>query len=133
METVKQIFLQHAFSSLKLSAVIILLLAFTKPIAKRYTAGFRYYSWLAVMLIFLIPFGAMGISYTVNFSSLTNVVNVQSIREWYSENAPEQSITEEYIGSERIEGKTESADKKKSEVQYVPVTKTAVIKVPVDR
>lgn len=132
METVKQIFLQHAFSSLKLSAVIILLLAFTKPIAKRYTAGFRYYSWLAVMLIFLIPFGAMGISYTVNFSSLTNVVNVQSIREWYSENAPEQSITEEYIGSERIEGKTESADKKKSEVQYVPVTKTAVIKVPVD-
>ena len=71
-------------------------------------------------------------SYTVNFSSLTNVVNVQSIREWYSENAPEQSITEEYIGSERIEGKTESADKKKSEVQYVPVTKTAVIKVPVD-
>ena len=60
------------------------------------------------------------------------MVNVQSIREWYSENAPEQSITEEYIGSERIEGKTESADKKKSEVQYVLVTKTAVIKVPVD-
>lgn len=28
---------------------------------KRYTAWFRYYSWLAVMLVFLIPFGKLGI------------------------------------------------------------------------
>ena len=62
---IKQIFEQNVISSIKFSVVIILLLALTKPVMKRYTAGFRYYSWLAVMLIFPVPFGKLGISYKV--------------------------------------------------------------------
>lgn len=127
MEIIKQIFLQNAFSSLKLSAVVILLFALTKPIVNRYTAGFRYYSWLMVMLVFLIPFSAMGLSYTVDLSAVTNTVNTQTVREWYSENAPEHSFTEEYQGYTRVESENED-----EEVQYVPVTKTAVMKMPVD-
>lgn len=60
-EIIKQIFEQNVISSIKFSVVIILLLVLTKPIMKRYTTWFRYYSWLAVMLVFLIPFGKLGI------------------------------------------------------------------------
>ena len=127
MELIKEIFLQNAFASAKAAVVIILLFILTKPITKRYTAGFRYYSWLAVMLVFLIPFTAMGISYTVDFSALNNTVNTQAVREWYSENAPEYSITEEYVGRKRVESENED-----EEAQYVPVTKTAEMKTPVD-
>ena len=65
-ELLKELFIGSVISSLKLSVVIILLLLLTKPITRRYTAGFRYYSWLAVMIIFLIPFNAAGISYKIN-------------------------------------------------------------------
>lgn len=126
MELLKEIFLQNAFSSFKLSAVVILLFALTKPITKRYTAGFRYYSWLAVMLVFLIPFGAMGISYTVNFSPLTKAVNTQPLRTWYEENAPTYSVTEEYNGYKRVELPDSE------EYEYVPVVKTATAKKQID-
>lgn len=65
---IKEIFVQNAFTSLKAAVVILLLFLLTKPITKRYTAGFRYYSWLAVMSIFLVPFGALGVSYQVDVS-----------------------------------------------------------------
>ena len=41
-EIIKQIFEQNVISSIKFSVVIILLLVLTKPVMKRYTAGFRY-------------------------------------------------------------------------------------------
>lgn len=125
MEFIKEIFLYNAFSSLKLSAVVILLFALTKPITKQYTAGFRYYSWLAVMLIFLIPFARLGIDYTINISpSVTNGIN--NIRTLYEEKAPEYSVTEEYSGYEHAE----THDSEKAE--YIPVTKTTTEKKRVD-
>lgn len=127
MEILKRVFLQNTFTSLKAAAVIILLFALTKPIAKRYTAGFRYYSWLVIMLIFLIPFGAMGISYTVDFPTVTDKVNTLTVSEWYSKNVPDYSFEEEYQSYNRVE--SESGD---GEAEYVPVTKTAVMKTPVD-
>ena len=94
-EFLKQIFEQNIISSVKFSAVIILLLVLTKPVVKRYTAGFRYYSWLAVMLIFLIPFGKLGISYKVPISPV--IMNIQSetrdIRNWYEQKLPQQTVT----------------------------------------
>lgn len=93
-EIIKQIFEQNVISSIKFSVVIILLLVLTKPVMKRYTAGFRYYSWLAVMLIFLIPFGKLGISYKVPISPM--IMNIQSetrdIRNWYEQKLPQQTV-----------------------------------------
>lgn len=66
MELIKQIFLQMAISSFKVSIIVILLLMLTKLIEERYSAGFRYYSWLAVIIIFLIPFQSIGLSYKVD-------------------------------------------------------------------
>lgn len=114
----KEIFLQNAFSSLKVSAVIILLFILTIPITKRYTAGFRYYSWLAVMLIFIIPFAKLGINYTINISpSVTS--GIHNMRTWYEEKAPEYSVTEEYVGYERAEQNTEE---KPESVQVIKTT-----------
>ena len=62
---IMQIFLQVVISSLKVSIIIILLLLLTKLIEQRYSAGFRYYSWLAVIIIFLIPFNSFGLNYKV--------------------------------------------------------------------
>ena len=62
---IMQIFLQVVISSLKVSIIIILLLLLTKLIEERYSAGFRYYSWLAVIIIFLIPFNSFGLNYKV--------------------------------------------------------------------
>ncbi len=94
-EIIKQIFEQNVISSIKFSVVIILLLALTKPVVKRYTAGFRYYSWLAVMLIFLIPFGKLGISYKVPISPV--IMDIQretrDIRNWYEQKLPQQTVT----------------------------------------
>lgn len=94
-EIIKQIFEQNVISSVKFSVVIILLLVLTKPVMKRYTAGFRYYSWLAVMIIFMIPFGKLGISYKVPISPV--ITNIQSetrdIRNWYEQNLPQQTVT----------------------------------------
>lgn len=127
MEFIKEIFLQNSFASLKAAIVIILLFLLTKPITKRYTAGFRYYSWLAVMIIFLIPFGRLGIDYTINISpSVTS--GIHSMRNWYEENAPEYSVTEEYIGYERAEQNTASEEKP----ERVQVTKTTTEKKRVD-
>ena len=97
IEFIKEIFIRNAFSSLKLSVVIALLFILTKPITKRYTAGFRYYSWLAVMIVFLIPFNSMGISYKVDVTP--TLINVRDenleIRKWYDKNAPTYAVTEE--------------------------------------
>ena len=94
-EIIKQIFAQNVISSIKFSVVIILLLALTKPVMRRYTAGFRYYSWLAVMLVFLIPFGKLGISYKVPI--LPVIMDIQSetrdIRNWHEEKLPQQTVT----------------------------------------
>lgn len=94
-EIIKQIFEQNVISSIKFSVVIILLLVLTKPVMKRYTAGFRYYSWLAVMLIFLIPFGKLGISYKVPISPV--IMNIQSetrdMHNWYEQKLPQQTVT----------------------------------------
>ncbi|MCI8285572.1 MAG: hypothetical protein HFE90_09985 [Firmicutes bacterium] len=82
-ELIKEIFMQNVVSSVKAAAVIALLFILTKPISKRYTAGFRYYSWLAVMIVFLIPFGSMGISYEVDLTPAVTVIRneVTDIRE----------------------------------------------------
>jgi len=125
MNFMKEIFLQNAFSSLKMSAVILLLFTLTKLITKRYTAGFRYYSWLAVILIFLIPFARLGINYTIDLSPAVTS-GIHNIQTYYEEKAPEYSVTEEYRGYERIE-KPDS-----NEVEYVPVTKTATSKNKID-
>ena len=94
-ETVKELFLRNLGSSVKFSVIVILLLALTRPVMKRYTAGFRYYSWLAVMIIFLIPFGSIGISYKVDVTPV--VSNIQSetaaVRGWYEEKMPKQTVT----------------------------------------
>lgn len=54
-EIIKQIFEQNVISSIKFSVVIILLLALTKPVVKRYTAGLDTIRGLRLWLIFLIP------------------------------------------------------------------------------
>lgn len=66
IDVTKQLFLQVVSSSAKLSIIVILLLMLTKPIEKRYSAGFRYYSWLAVLVVFLIPFQSIGLSYRID-------------------------------------------------------------------
>lgn len=131
METIKQIFMQHAFSSLKLSLVIILLFALTKPIVKRYMAGFRYYSWLAVMLVFSVPFMAMGMGYTMNLSAVTDRLDMQTVREWYGKNAPEYSVTAEYVKPEPVQNQSGNAGDNGG-TRYIPVTKTTTMKIPVD-
>ena len=126
MELIKEIFLQNAFASVKAAAVIILLFALTKPITKRYTAGFRYYSWLAIMLIFLIPFGFMGISYDVNLPAVSIGGETHTIRDLYEDNAPEYTVTEEYNTLQRIEAEDGGKD------EYVPIVKTSVVKKQLD-
>ncbi len=93
----KNILINHGVSSLKLSVIIILLLLLTKPIMNRYTAGFRYYSWLAVMIIFLIPFQSLGLNYKVDITpEIVKIKNeTQNIREWYYSHILEYSVTEE--------------------------------------
>lgn len=82
-ELIKEIFMQNVVSSVKAAAVIALLFILTKPISKRYTAGFRYYSWLAVMIVFLIPFGSMGINYEVDITPAVTIIRneVTDLRE----------------------------------------------------
>lgn len=99
MELIKEIFVQIVFSSLKLSVIVGLLFILTKPITKRYTAGFRYYSWLAVIIVFLIPFGSIGVRYKINITpTIMDIRNkTHSIKEWYDKNVPAYSVNEEYI------------------------------------
>ena len=125
MNFIKEIFLQNAFSSVKLSFVIILLFALTKPITRRYTAGFRYYSWLALMLIFLVPFSSLGISYTINLPQ--NITSkIHNIQTAYEEKAPEYLVTEEYTGYEYVE------NPESGKQEHVPVIKSAKMKKKVD-
>lgn len=126
MELIKEIFLQNAFASVKAAAVIILLFALTKPITKRYKAGFRYYSWLAVMLIFLIPFGFMGISYDVNLTSTNMRDEMFTIRDWYEDNVPEYTVAEKYNTTQRIQAEEGGKN------DYVSVVKTSVVKKKLD-
>ena len=101
----KGILINHGVSSLKLSVVIILLLLLTKPIMNRYTAGFRYYSWLAVIIIFLIPFQSLGLNYKIDVTPEMIQINdeTQNIREWYQTYIPKYSVAEEVTTYETAE------------------------------
>ena len=96
IELIKEAFWQNAVSSFKAALVILFLFALTKPITKRYTAGFRYYSWFAVMVVFLIPFSELGLVYRVNIPSA--VADIQremlSIETVSEENAESDSLSE---------------------------------------
>lgn len=124
MELIKEIFLQNAFASLKSAVVILLLIILTKPITRIYTAGFRYYSWLAVMIVFLIPFSKFGMNYNVNIVPSVSNIQIQDFKNWYDENAPTYSLEEKYTSYERIENDNKT--------EYVPVVKTQTIKKQVD-
>ena len=119
-EIIKQIFEQNVISSIKFSVVIILLLVLTKPIMKRYTAGFRYYSWLAVMLIFLIPFGGLGISYKVPVSPV--IMNIQSvtrdIRSRYEQKLPQQTVTKNVPQNDSEQAENQPTEKATATVKY---------------
>lgn len=126
-EIIKQIFEQNVISSIKFSVVIILLLALTKPVVKRYTAGFRYYSWLAVMLIFLIPFGKLGISYKIPISPV--IMDIQSetrdIRNWYEQKLPQQTVTKTVPVKQNNGGQAENPPSEET-------TATVKYKTPID-
>lgn len=126
-EIIKQVFGQNVISSLKFSVVIILLLILTKPFMKRCTAGFRYYSWLAVMLIFLIPFGSLGISYKIPVSPM--IMNIQSetrgIRNWYEQKLPQQTVTKTVPVKQNDSGRAENQPPEKAEA-------TVKYKTPLD-
>ncbi len=65
IELIKECFWQAVISSFKAALVVGILFLLTKPIENRYRAGFRYYSWLAVMLIFLLPIQSIGIRHEI--------------------------------------------------------------------
>ncbi len=89
----KQLFIQTAVSSAKMSVIVILLLCLTIPVTKRYRAGWRYYSWLAVMLVFMIPFSMLGISFKAENRALTQ--NAVKTGEWIRAHTPMYEVTEE--------------------------------------
>lgn len=126
-EIIKQIFEQNVISSIKFSVVIILLLALTKPVMRRYTAGFRYYSWLAVMLVFLIPFGKLGISYKIPISPV--IMDIQSetrdIRNWYEQKLPQQTVTKTVPVKQNNGGQAENPPSEET-------TATVKYKTPID-
>ncbi|MBQ2931762.1 MAG: hypothetical protein IJE62_02825 [Clostridia bacterium] len=97
IELIMQIFLQVVISSLKVSIIIILLLLLTKMIEERYSAGFRYYSWLAVIIIFLIPFNSFGLNYKVELprSALHIQREAQEMFNQISQNMPIYEFEEE--------------------------------------
>ncbi len=99
IEIIKEIFMKNVFSSFKLSVVIFLLFILTKPITKRYTAGFRYYSWLVVMIVFLIPFESMGVKYEININHTINDIGnkIFGVSERYDKNVSSYTANEEFI------------------------------------
>ena len=117
-EIIKQIFEQ---------IVIILLLALTKPVMRRYTAGFRYYSWLAVMLVFLIPFGKLGISYKIPISPVIMDIKSETrdIRNWYEQKLPQQTVTKTVPVKQNNGGQAENPPSEET-------TATVKYKTPID-
>ena len=97
IELIMQIFLQVVISSLKVSIIVILLLLLTKFIEERYSAGFRYYSWLAVIIIFLIPLKSFGLNYKVELprSALHIQREAQEIFNQISQKLPIYEFEEE--------------------------------------
>ncbi len=91
---IKEIFLLNAVSSAKFSVVVLLLLLFTKPMLKRYSAGFRYYAWLLVMIVFLIPFKALNISYNTDKIPAVTLVS-QNASELLSNVVPSITVTDD--------------------------------------
>ncbi len=89
---IKEIFGWVLLSSLKMSVVVVLLLALTKPITKRYTAGFRYYSWLAVVIVYMIPFSKFG--FTIDTTAATDSLQYWA-REIIAELSPARKETAE--------------------------------------
>ena len=126
-EIIKQIFEQNVISSIKFSVVIILLLALTKPVMRRYTAGFRYYSWLAVMLVFLIPFGKLGISYKIPISPVIMDIKSETrdIRNWYEQKLPQQTVTKTVPVKQNNGGQAENPPSEET-------TATVKYKTPID-
>lgn len=96
IELIKEAFWQNAVSSVKAALVILFLFALTKPITKRYTAGFRYYSWFAVMVVFLIPFSELVLVYRINIPSAVADIQMEmlSIETATGENAESNSLSE---------------------------------------
>lgn len=128
---IKEIFIQNLLASAKFSVIVILLLALTKPIMKRYTAGFRYYSWLAVILIFMIPFGGMGIK--IDTSSVTAGVE-NEIRAAYYNLAPRRKENVE-VTSKMSADYADISPPGSGEPIYTeekPVTATVTYAEPVD-
>ena len=96
IELIKEAFWQNAVSSFKATLVILFLFVLTKPITKRYTAGFRYYSWFAVMVVFLIPFSELVLVYRINIPSAVADIQMEmlSIETATGENAESNSLSE---------------------------------------
>ncbi len=93
-----KIFLQVAISSLKVSIIVILLFVLTKLIEERYSAGFRYYSWLAVIIIFLIPFNSFGLNYEFELPRSASRIQreTQEMFSQISQHAPVNKYGEEH-------------------------------------
>ncbi|MBQ3054479.1 MAG: hypothetical protein IJC88_00050 [Oscillospiraceae bacterium] len=102
----KEIFLQVVISSLKVTFIISVLLLLTKPIEIRYRAGFRYYSWLAVMLIFLLPLYSIGIQYEIEIPRFQT-----EVREvWEQSAVPEKTDTVIQESNETVKCETPKPD-----------------------
>lgn len=125
IEFIMQIFLQVVISSLKVSIIVILLLLLTKLIEERYSAGFRYYSWLAVIIIFLIPFNSFGLNYSVELpgSTLHIQKEVQEMFNQISQKAPIYEFEEEISGNGNNEFSSVHNNSKRVEENAVEHTK----------
>lgn len=84
-------------ASLKMSVIVILLLCLTSLVTKRYTAGWRYYSWLAVIIVFFIPFGTLGLNYKIDTTNtmLDFKNSPRLISVWTDRHAPAYEAKEE--------------------------------------
>lgn len=127
-DLVKEAFLQVLTSSFKVSIIVALLLILTKLIEERYSAGFRYYSWLAIIVIFLIPFHSIGLSYNVDIPHST--LHIQSeYKEKHEKNTSEvfddtfeemnyEKEKTEFFSEIHSEGKNEKANIKQIDILF---------------
>ena len=127
-EFLKQLFIQNAVSSVKMAVIVLLLLCLTIPVTKRYRAGWRYYSWLAVIIVFMIPFQLLGITYRANLPTVTE--GAVRTSEWVSAHTPMYEVTAEnpfYRDPASYDGENIARD------ASIPVSEPTVIyRKPVD-
>lgn len=90
MEGIKQLFLENVVVSLKAAVVVVLLFCFTAKVKKRYQAGWRYYSWLVIMLLFLFPFRAIGLDYQIDVTQGIEAFreHTDAVQRWIFQNMP---------------------------------------------